>query len=143
MDCKLFSQPDCRELVCLPRHPHLYYNTHCTRNIVTQQLQHCFVNFFTIFLVQWYIFFTVLERAQCALRGPVLMLCRVSSPLTWGISIRVNRNPAGFAGSTKRTLEIFKTGEKKNIGDFRSFFTPRDVCTTTTRYFSIYAFRFA
>ena len=30
----------------LSRPPHLWYNTHCTRNIVTKQLQYCFVNYF-------------------------------------------------------------------------------------------------
>ena len=43
MDCKLFSQSDCRELLYLPRPPHLWYNA---RNIVTTQLQYCFVNYF-------------------------------------------------------------------------------------------------
>ena len=42
IDCKLFSQSHCRELLYLPRRPHLW----CTRNIVTTQLQHCFVNYF-------------------------------------------------------------------------------------------------
>ena len=46
VDCKLFSQSHCRELLYLPRPPHLWYNAHCTRNIVTTQLQYCFVNYF-------------------------------------------------------------------------------------------------
>ena len=48
----------CRELLCLQRPPHLWYNAHCTRNTVAIQLQYCFVNYFHIFWVQWYnIFF--------------------------------------------------------------------------------------
>ena len=45
VDCKLFSQSHCRELLYLPRPPHLWFNAHCTRNIVTTQLQYCFVNY--------------------------------------------------------------------------------------------------
>ena len=45
-DCKLFSQSHCRELLLyLPRPPHHWYNAHCTRNIVTTQLQYSFVNY--------------------------------------------------------------------------------------------------
>ena len=45
-DCKLFSESHCRQLLYLPRPPHLWYNSHCTRNIVTTQLQYRFVNYF-------------------------------------------------------------------------------------------------
>ena len=46
MDCKLFSQSHCRQLLYLPGPCHLWYNRHCTRNIVTHQLQFYFVIFF-------------------------------------------------------------------------------------------------
>ena len=70
MDCKLFSQSDCRKLLYFPRPSHLWYNAHCTRNIVTHQLQYCFVNYFhDIFGTMVQFFYSVV---QCALFKSVL-----------------------------------------------------------------------
>ena len=79
MDCKLFSQSDCKKLVYLPRPPHLWYNTHCTRNIVTHQLQSSFVNYFhNIFgtMVQYFLQCSSLRlEVRCAPSAPNTAQC--------------------------------------------------------------------
>ena len=46
IDCKLFSQSHCGQLLYFPLSPHLCYNTRCTRNIVPLRLQSWIVNYF-------------------------------------------------------------------------------------------------
>ena len=84
MDCKLFSRSHCRELLYLPCPSHLWHKAHCSRNIVTTQLQYCFVNYFhNIFgtVVQYFLQCGSGVHSEATYRGARLR--RLPLPAPW------------------------------------------------------------